>query len=80
MIGAREIAKMKQGTYLINNARGTIVDVDASAGAQERIGEEVIRKMTEYSDVGSTTTQHDQTDGAVGRTRCRGGMFPRPLG
>ena len=102
MIGAREIAKMKSGAFLINNARGSILDVDAltealksghlagaavdvfpteptsnadpfqsslqgldnviltphvggsTEEAQERIGEEVIRKMIEYSDVGST--------------------------
>ena len=29
MIGAREIAKMKSGAFLINNARGSILDVDA---------------------------------------------------
>ena len=33
MIGAREIAKMKPGAILINNARGTIVDLDALAAA-----------------------------------------------
>ncbi|MCR9221801.1 MAG: phosphoglycerate dehydrogenase [Alphaproteobacteria bacterium] len=102
MIGAREIAAMKPGAYLINNARGTVVDIDALADAlksghlagaaidvfpkepgantetfesplrgldnviltphvggsteeaQERIGEEVARKIVEYSDVGST--------------------------
>jgi len=102
MIGAAEIAKMKPGAVLINNARGQIVDIDALAAAlksghlggaaidvfpsepgsnaeafvsplqgienviltphvggstqeaQERIGEEVARKMVEYSDVGST--------------------------
>jgi len=33
MIGAREIALMKQGAYLINNSRGTVVDLDALATA-----------------------------------------------
>ena len=102
MIGAEQIAKMKPGACLINNARGKIVDIDALATAlksgqlggaaidvfpsepgsnadafvsplqglenviltphvggstqeaQERIGEEVSRKLVEYSDVGST--------------------------
>ncbi|MDW3204950.1 MAG: phosphoglycerate dehydrogenase [Alphaproteobacteria bacterium] len=102
MIGAAEIAKMKKGAYLINNARGTVVDLDALAGAlrdghlagaavdvfpvepksnadefesplrglenviltphvggstleaQERIGDEVARKLSEYANNGST--------------------------
>ena len=102
MIGTREIGLMKPGSYLINNARGTIVDLEALAAAlregrlagaaidvfpvepasnaesfktplqgldnviltphiggsteeaQERIGQEVARKLIEYSDVGST--------------------------
>ena len=33
MIGAREIALMKPGSYLINNARGTLVDIEALAKA-----------------------------------------------
>jgi len=33
MIGAAEIAKMKAGAILINNARGTVVDLDALAVA-----------------------------------------------
>jgi D-3-phosphoglycerate dehydrogenase / 2-oxoglutarate reductase len=33
MIGAAEIARMKPGSFLINNARGTIVDLDALAAA-----------------------------------------------
>ena len=33
MIGATEIAAMKQGAYLINNSRGTVVDLDALAAA-----------------------------------------------
>ncbi|WP_406856256.1 phosphoglycerate dehydrogenase [Alsobacter sp. KACC 23698] len=33
MIGAAEIARMKQGAYLINNSRGTVVDLDALADA-----------------------------------------------
>jgi D-3-phosphoglycerate dehydrogenase len=102
MIGPAEIAAMKPGAYLINNSRGTVVDLEALAGAlrrgklrgaaidvfpvepnsnserfvsplqglsnviltphiggsteeaQERIGEEVARKLVEYSDSGST--------------------------
>lgn len=33
MIGKAEIALMKQGAYLINNSRGTVVDLDALAEA-----------------------------------------------
>jgi D-3-phosphoglycerate dehydrogenase / 2-oxoglutarate reductase len=33
MIGAAEIAAMKPGAYLINNSRGTVVDLDALAEA-----------------------------------------------
>ena len=33
MIGAAEIAAMKPGSYLINNSRGTVVDLDALAHA-----------------------------------------------
>ena len=33
MIGAGEIAAMKKGAYLINNSRGTVVDLDALAAA-----------------------------------------------
>jgi D-3-phosphoglycerate dehydrogenase len=102
MIGRGEIQSMKPGAYLINNSRGTVVDLDALATAlregklrgaaidvfpvepssnaerfasplqglenviltphiggsteeaQERIGEEVARKLIEYSDSGST--------------------------
>ncbi len=102
MIGAEQIARMKPGAYLINNARGTLVDMDALAAAlrgghlagaaldvfpeepkrngdpfvspvqgipnviltphiggsteeaQSRIGEEVARKLADYSDTGST--------------------------
>ncbi len=102
MIGAPEIAAMKQGAVLLNNARGTVVDLDALAEglrsghllgaavdvfpveparngepfvsplqglpnviltphiggstgeAQWRIGEEVARKLVEYSDTGAT--------------------------
>ena len=102
MFGAREIRAMKPGSFLLNNARGTVVDLEALAGAlrdghllgaaidvfpteprgnnepfvtplqnlpnviltphiggstaeaQERIGEEVARKLIDYSDIGST--------------------------
>jgi len=102
MIGAAEFAKMKPGSYFINNARGTVVDLTALAEvlksghlagaavdvfplepssnaekftsplqglenviltphvggstveAQERIGEEVSRKLSEYANNGST--------------------------
>ncbi|NMJ44061.1 phosphoglycerate dehydrogenase [Roseomonas sp. JC162] len=102
MIGAREIRAMKKGAVLINNARGTVVDLEALAAAirdghvlgaavdvfpvepsgkdepfasplqglpnviltphiggstgeaQWRIGEEVSRKLIEYSDTGAT--------------------------
>lgn len=33
MIGAAEIAQMRRGSYLINNSRGTVVDIDAAAEA-----------------------------------------------
>lgn len=33
MIGAAQIARMKPGGYLINNSRGTVVDLDALAAA-----------------------------------------------
>ncbi|PTM41186.1 D-3-phosphoglycerate dehydrogenase [Bosea sp. 124] len=33
MIGAEQIAKMKSGAYLINNSRGTVVDLNALAAA-----------------------------------------------
>ncbi len=102
MITAAEIAKMKKGAFLINNARGKVIDIDALAAAlksghlagaaidvfpvepksnsdefisplrglnnviltphvggsteeaQARIGEEVSKRLVEYSDVGST--------------------------
>ncbi|MBB5690095.1 phosphoglycerate dehydrogenase [Roseomonas alkaliterrae] len=102
MIGQAEIRAMKKGAVLVNNARGTVVDLDALAAAlreghllgaavdvfpvepsgkderfvcplqglpnviltphiggstgeaQWRIGEEVSRKLIEYSDTGAT--------------------------
>jgi len=102
MIGAVELAVMKDGAFLINNARGSLVVLDALAAAltsgklggaaidvfpvepssnneafvsplqgidnviltphvggstgeaQERIGEEVARKLAAYSDIGNT--------------------------
>ncbi len=102
MIGAAEIAAMRPGAYLINNSRGTVVDLDALAvalrsghlagaavdvfpteprsatdrfasplqglanviltphiggstvEAQERIGEEVARKLLDFAETGST--------------------------
>ena len=102
MFGAPQIAAMKPGSFLLNNARGTVVDIDAlaqalregrllgaavdvfpvepaangeafvsplqglsnvilsphiggsTAEAQERIGVEVGRKLTDYSDTGTT--------------------------
>ena len=102
MIGRAELATMKSGAILINNARGTVVDLDALAQslrdghlagaavdvfpvepasnkerfttplqglpnvilsphvggsteeAQARIGQEVARKLIEYSDTGTT--------------------------
>jgi D-3-phosphoglycerate dehydrogenase / 2-oxoglutarate reductase len=119
MIGAAEIARMKDGAYLINNARGTVVDIDALAAAlksgklagaaidvfpkepgsnkdtftsplqgldnviltphvggsteeaQERIGEEVARKLIDYSDIGTTI-------GAVNFPQAL--LPPRPAG
>ena len=102
MFGAAQIATMKQGAYLVNNSRGTVVDLEALAAslrggrlagaavdvfpaepssnkdrfvsplqglpnviltphiggstveAQERIGAEVARKLTDYALTGST--------------------------
>jgi len=102
MMGEREIATMKKGAILLNNARGTVLDIEAlavalrekrlhgaavdvfpyepgsnnerfitplqnlpnvilsphiggsTAEAQARIGEEVARKLIDYSDVGNT--------------------------
>ena len=119
MIGPNEIGTMKQGAFLINNSRGTVVDLEALAAAlrsgrlggaaidvfpkepssnaeafvtplqglenviltphvggsteeaQERIGEEVTRKLIEYSDVGSTL-------GAVNFPQVQ--LSPRPDG
>ena len=119
MIGPKEIVAMKPGAYLINNARGTVVDLEALAAglrsghlrgaavdvfpkepgsnsekfvsplqglqnviltphvggsteeAQERIGEEVARKLIEYSDSGSTV-------GAVNFPQAQ--LPPRPRG
>jgi D-3-phosphoglycerate dehydrogenase / 2-oxoglutarate reductase len=119
MIGKAEIFAMKRGAYLINNSRGTVVDLDALAEAlredklrgaaidvfpvepgsnaerfvsplqglknviltphiggsteeaQERIGEEVARKLIEYSDGGSTV-------GAVNFPQAQ--LPARPLG
>ena len=119
MIGAAEIAAMKPGAYFINNARGSVVDLDALAAAlragalrgaaidvfpqepgsnaekfvsplqglpnviltphvggsteeaQERIGEEVARKLIDYSDNGSTV-------GAVNFPQAQ--LPPRPRG
>jgi D-3-phosphoglycerate dehydrogenase len=102
MFGAAQFARMKKGSYFINNARGTVADLDALADAlraghlrgaavdvfpvepssnnerfssplqglsnviltphiggsteeaQERIGEEVARKLADYFENGST--------------------------
>ncbi|WP_299473788.1 phosphoglycerate dehydrogenase [uncultured Roseibium sp.] len=102
MFRAEQIGKMKKGAFLINNARGKVIDIDALAEAlksghlagaaidvfpvepksnkdeftsplrgldnviltphvggsteeaQARIGEEVSKRLVEYSDVGST--------------------------
>ena len=119
MIGAGEIRAMKPGAFLINNSRGTVVDLDALAAAlreghlrgaavdvfpvepasntdrfvtplqgienviltphiggsteeaQERIGQEVAKKLVDYSDIGSTV-------GAVNFPQVQ--LPPRPMG
>ncbi|WP_149536291.1 phosphoglycerate dehydrogenase [Siccirubricoccus phaeus] len=119
MIGATEIATMKPGSILINNARGTLVDLEAVAAAlrdrqllgfaadvfpvepalngerfespvqglpnviltphiggsteeaQARIGQEVARKLVDYSDTGATL-------GAVNFPQVQ--LPPRPTG
>jgi len=119
MIGRAEIAAMKPGSILINNARGTLVDLDALADAlrsghilgaaadvfpeeparngerfstplqglpnviltphiggstqeaQARIGQEVARKLIDYSDTGATL-------GAVNFPQVQ--LPPRPTG
>ena len=119
IIGEREIALMRKGAFMINNARGNIVDLEALAAAlksgrlggaaidvfpeepssnnesfgsplqgldnviltphvggsteeaQERIGEEVARKLIEYADIGSTL-------GAVNFPQVQ--LSPQPAG
>jgi D-3-phosphoglycerate dehydrogenase len=119
MIGPAEIAAMKRGSILINNARGSLVDLGAAADAlrsgqllglaadvfpeeparngerfttplqglpnviltphiggstmeaQSRIGQEVARKLIEYSDTGATL-------GAVNFPQVQ--LPPRPTG
>ena len=119
MIGAGELAAMKPGGFLVNNSRGTVVDLDAlaaslhegrllgaavdvfpiepasnnelfrtplqnipnviltphvggsTAEAQARIGEEVARKLIDYSDTGATL-------GAVNFPQVQ--LPPRPSG
>jgi D-3-phosphoglycerate dehydrogenase len=119
MLGEAQIAAMKPGSFLINNSRGTVVDLDAlatalregrllgaaidvfpvepasnnekfrtplqnipnviltphvggsTAEAQARIGEEVARKLIDYSDTGATL-------GAVNFPQVQ--LPPRPSG
>ncbi len=119
MIGPAELAAMKPGAFLINNSRGTVVDLEAlatalragrllgaavdvfpvepasnnerfrtplqnlpnviltphvggsTAEAQARIGEEVARKLIDYSDTGATL-------GAVNFPQVQ--LPPRPSG
>jgi D-3-phosphoglycerate dehydrogenase / 2-oxoglutarate reductase len=123
MIGAAEIVAMKPGAFLINNSRGTVVDLEALAAAlrsghlrgaavdvfptepgsnadkfasplqglenviltphvggsteeaQERIGEEVARKLIDYSDNGSTVGGQFPT-GAVAAQAARHTLHP----
>ena len=35
MIGAEQLAQMKPGSFLLNNARGNVVDIEALAQALE---------------------------------------------
>ena len=64
MIGAAQIASMRQGAHLINASRGKVVDIDnviltphiggSTLEAQDNIGLEVAAKLVRYSDNGST--------------------------
>jgi D-3-phosphoglycerate dehydrogenase / 2-oxoglutarate reductase len=80
MIGAEELRGMKPGAFLINNSRGTVVDLDALAAALKagRLGGAVIDVFPKEPAVGSESF-HSPLQGLenVILTRHIGGLTDR---